>query len=83
MYPIRDFPGSVNAETMHLLYSRPVELQPKGWAFRAPGYARTSKHLSQCTKTSELRDDLKGNRGSIGGFSNLLDECRRSVAKKS
>jgi integrase len=32
---------------------------------------------------SELRDDLKGSRGSIDGFSNLLDECRRSVAQES
>src|SRR5664280_2022340 len=53
------------------------------WACRATGYASTSKHLSQCTKTSELRDDLKGSRGSIGGFSNLVDECRRSVAQES
>src|ERR1017187_1793693 len=53
------------------------------WACRATGYASTSKHLSQCTKTSELRDDLRGSRGSIGGFSNLVDECRRSVAQES
>src|SRR5271157_1753625 len=32
---------------------------------------------------SELRDDLKGSRGSIDGFSNQVDECRRSVAKES
>ena len=32
---------------------------------------------------SELRDDLKGSRGSIDGFSNQLDECRRSVAQES
>src|SRR5271157_4853857 len=32
---------------------------------------------------SELRDDLKGSRGSIDGFSNQVDECRRSVAQKS
>src|SRR5271157_5380028 len=32
---------------------------------------------------SELRDDLKGSRGSIDGFSNQVDECRRSVAQES
>src|SRR5208337_3698189 len=32
---------------------------------------------------SELRDDLKGSRGNIDGFSNQLDECRRSVAQES
>src|SRR5271165_1291472 len=32
---------------------------------------------------SELRDDLKGSRGSIEGFSNQVDECRRSVAQES
>src|SRR5271166_730916 len=32
---------------------------------------------------SELRDDLKGSRGSIDGFSDLVDECRRSVAQES
>src|SRR5271166_1805039 len=32
---------------------------------------------------SELRDDLKGSRGTIDGFSNQVDECRRSVAKES
>src|SRR5664280_1759334 len=32
---------------------------------------------------SELRDDLKGCRGSIDGFSNQVDECRRSVAQES
>src|SRR5271157_5985965 len=30
LYPISDFPGSANAETMHPLYSRALELQPNG-----------------------------------------------------
>jgi hypothetical protein len=37
---------------------------------------KDKQHLSQCTKMSELRDDLKGSRGSIDGFSNQVDECR-------
>src|SRR5271165_6247355 len=32
---------------------------------------------------SEIRDDLKRSRGSIDGFSNQVDECRRSVAQES
>ena len=36
LYPISDFPGSANAGKMHLLYSRVLELQPKGWVSRLP-----------------------------------------------
>ena len=39
--------------------------------------------VSRCKKMSELRDHLEGLRRRIDDFSNLVDECKRSVAKES
>jgi hypothetical protein len=46
LHSIRNFLGSANAESMHLLYSRALELQAKGWVSRVTRHAKTSKHLS-------------------------------------
>src|SRR5664279_4615629 len=36
--------------------------------------------VSKCMKKSKLRNHLERSRLSVGSFSNLVDECRRSVA---
>ena len=46
-------------------------------------HIRANKCASQCIKMSELRDHLEGLRRTIDGFSNLVDECWRSIAKES
>ncbi len=38
--------------------------------------------VSRCRKMSELRNHLKRPRRSIGAFSNLVDECSRSITKE-
>ena len=35
------------------------------------------------TKILKLRDHLEGSRGRLDGFSDLVDQCRRSVAQES
>ena len=39
--------------------------------------------VSKCMNKSKLRNHLERSRRSVGGFSNLVDECRRSVAEES